>query len=150
MAPRITAIAQPDGAMPPARTELKEANPTSVEPCWLVMPALRPKPMSCPPLVRQEPTPERFGALPDISQPHSLRIVGNDLVFLDGFTVHVRSPVPFGRKRSCAGQGDVADRIGALRARPLAEHCEVTEKPIGVMHEPRSLYGLPGLALRPS
>lgn len=62
-------------------------------------------------LVPQEPMPERLGVLPGISQPHSLRIVDNDLVFLDGFTVHVYSLNPFARKNSFAGQGDGPDQF---------------------------------------
>lgn len=63
------------------------------------------------PVFIQEPVPQRLGELGGISQPHSLHVVGNDLVFLDGFTVHVYSLHPLEPRCSFAGEGDRPDQF---------------------------------------
>lgn len=62
-------------------------------------------------LMSQGPTTEKLGELPGISQPHSLQVVGDDLVFLDGFTVRVYSLHPLAEQLSFAGQGDGRDEF---------------------------------------
>lgn len=58
------------------------------------------------PLLLQGPVAERLGTLPGISAPHSLQIIGNELVFLDGFNAHVYSLSPLGPKYIFGGEGE--------------------------------------------
>lgn len=58
------------------------------------------------PLLYQGPLTERLGSLPGISEPHSLQIIGDDLIFLDGFTAHVYSLDPLGPKYVFGGEGE--------------------------------------------
>lgn len=58
----------------------------------------------------QHPTVS-LGDLPGISQPHSLHVVGNDLVFLDGHTIRVYSMNPLEPKLAFAGEGDGEDQL---------------------------------------
>jgi hypothetical protein len=63
------------------------------------------------PVLAQEPMTQKLGELPGISQPHSLHIVGGNLVFLDGFTVHVYSLDPLQPKYAFGGEGAGPDRF---------------------------------------
>lgn len=54
----------------------------------------------------QEPTTRKLGELPGISQPHSLQIAGDHLVFLDGFTIHVYSLDRLRPEYAFGGEGD--------------------------------------------
>jgi len=63
------------------------------------------------PILTQKPTSQKLGELRGISPPHSLLIVGHDLVFLDGFTVHVYSLDTLELRRSFGGEGDRPDQF---------------------------------------
>lgn len=60
---------------------------------------------------RQDPVTVKLGELPGVSQPHSLHVIGNDLVFLDGFTAHVYSLNPLEPRWSFGGEGDRPDQF---------------------------------------
>ena len=62
-------------------------------------------------MLAQGPAPVKLGDLHGISQPHSLHVVGHDLVFLDGFTVHVYSLDSLEPRWSFGGEGDRPDQF---------------------------------------
>jgi len=72
------------------------------------------------PLITRGPEAAKLGELEGVSEPHSLQVVGDDLVFLDGFTVRVFGLDPLEPKRSFGGEGEGPNQF---RYRPnLAQH----------------------------
>ena len=53
-----------------------------------------------------DPSTVNVGELPGISQPHSLHVVGDDLIFLDGHAAYVYSLNSLQLKHSFGGEGD--------------------------------------------